>query len=60
MGAGIIDKVSGIKNDPNGWCREHDTPRSIVDLLKRVTCVSLGTMKIVKGLPALNEKTSSP
>lgn len=37
MGAGIIDKVSGIKNDPNDWCSEHDNPRYIVDLLKRVS-----------------------
>lgn len=51
-----IDKDSGIKNDPNTWCREHDTPRYIVDLLKRVTRVSLETMKIVNALPALNER----
>jgi predicted helicase len=53
-----IDKASGIKNDPNDWCREHDTPRYIVDLLKRVTRVSLETNKIVNALPALNERTS--
>jgi predicted helicase len=51
-----IDKASGIKNDPNDWCKEHDNPRYIVDLLKRVTRVSLQTMRIVKGLPALNER----
>jgi predicted helicase len=51
-----IDKASGIKNDPNDWCREHDNPRYIVDLIKRVTRVSLETMKIVNALPALNEK----
>lgn len=53
-----VDKKgkSGIKNDPNDWCREHDDPRYIVDLVKRVTRVSLETMKIVKGLPALNER----
>ena len=50
------DKASGIKNDPNDWCREHDTPRYIVDLIKRVTRVSLETMKIVNCLPALNER----
>jgi predicted helicase len=51
-----IDKASGIKNDPNDWCREHDTPRYIVDLLKRVTRVSLETNQIVNALPALNER----
>ncbi len=51
-----VDKASGIKNDPNDWCREHDAPRYIVDLLKRVTRVSLETMKIVNALPALNER----
>jgi len=51
-----IDKDSGIKNDPNDWCREHDNPRYIVDLLKRVTRVSLETMKIVRSLPPLNER----
>jgi predicted helicase len=51
-----IDKASAIKNDPNDWCREYDNPRYIVDLIKRVTRVSLETMKIVNALPALNEK----
>lgn len=51
-----IDKASGIKNDPNDWCREHNNPRYIVDLLKRVTRVSLETMKIVNALPQLNER----
>ncbi|MCU0777517.1 MAG: restriction endonuclease [Akkermansiaceae bacterium] len=51
-----IDKASGIKNDPNDWCREHDNPRYIVDLLKRVTRVSLETIRIVNALPALNER----
>ncbi|MEY4243789.1 MAG: hypothetical protein RLZZ245_1374 [Verrucomicrobiota bacterium] len=31
-------------------------PRCIVDLLKRVACVSLETMKIANALPALNEE----
>ena len=53
-----VDKKSGIKNDPNDWCREHDDPRYIIDLLKRVTRVSLETNAIVAGLPALNELIS--
>ena len=47
------DKASGIVNDPNDWCREHHNPRYIVDLIKRVTRVSVETMKIVDNLPSL-------
>ena len=47
---------SGIKNDPNDWCREHNQPRYILDLVKRIVRVSLETMKIVKELPPLNER----
>ena len=46
---------SGIVNDPNDWCREHNQPRYIVDLISRVVRVSIETMKIVSRLPALNE-----
>jgi predicted helicase len=46
------DSDSGIKNDPNDWS---DDPRYIVDLLKRIVRVSLETVKIVNGLPALQE-----
>jgi predicted helicase len=51
------DKASGIVNDPNDWCKEHDNPRYIVDLIPRVVRVSIETMKIVQSLPALNERT---
>ncbi len=47
------DKASGIVNDPNDWGREHDDPRYIVDLVKRVTRVSVETMEIVDALPEL-------
>jgi predicted helicase len=50
------DKDSGIPNDPNDCSREHNQPRYIVDLLKRVITVSMETMKIVRTLPALNER----
>ena len=33
--------------------REHGDPRYIVDLIKRVTRVSVETMKIVDSLPSL-------
>lgn len=45
-----IDKPSGIKNDPNDWCDEHGDPRYIVDLIAKVTTVSVETMKIVDSL----------
>jgi phage repressor protein C with HTH and peptisase S24 domain len=53
------DKDSGIVNDPNDWCMEHNQPRYIIDLLKRVVRVSMETMKIVKRLPALNERSDT-
>ena len=47
------DKASGIVNDPNDWAAEHEDPRYIVDLIKRVTRVSVETREIVAGLPGL-------
>ncbi len=47
------DKASGIVNDPNDWAVEHDDPRYIVDLIKRVTKVSVDTMEIVNALDGL-------
>lgn len=47
------DKDSGIVNDPNLWCDEHNNPRYIIDLLKRVITVSVETVKIVKSLPKM-------
>jgi predicted helicase len=44
------DKESGIKNDPNEYS---DDPRYILDLLKRVTTVSVRTLEIVRNLPRL-------
>ncbi len=46
-----IDKDSGIKNDPNGWGREHNNPRYILELIMRVIEVSVRTVRVVKGLP---------
>ena len=52
-----VDKASGIVNDVNDWGLELDppNPRYIIDLIKRVTTVSVETMKIVDGLPPLVE-----
>ena len=47
------DKASGIVNDPNDWGAERGNPRYIIDLVKRITTVSLETMAIVKSLPPL-------
>ena len=47
-----IDKDSGIKNNPNDWS---ENPRYILDLVKRIVAVSVGSVEIVKGLPDLNE-----
>lgn len=51
-----VDKDSGIRNDPNDWAREHNQPRYILDLFKRVIRVSLETNRIVASLPSLNER----
>ena len=47
----IIDKDSGIKNDPNDWAKESGNPRYILDLLLSVITVSMKTMDIVESLP---------
>ena len=51
------DKASGIVNDPNDWGAETGYPRYIIDLVKRVTTVSVETMSIVSALPPLEEAT---
>ncbi|WP_448059640.1 type ISP restriction/modification enzyme [Cellulomonas hominis] len=47
------DSSSGIVNDPNDWSREVGNPRYILDLIAKVTTVSVETMKIVDALPPL-------
>lgn len=44
------DKASGIVSDPNAWCDEHDDPNYIVELIKKITTVSVETMKLVNAL----------
>ncbi|OYV73624.1 MAG: hypothetical protein B7Z70_13045 [Acidithiobacillus ferrivorans] len=46
----VVDKDSGIKNDPNDWCREHDDPEYIFRLVQQVVGVSVETVRIVSGL----------
>jgi predicted helicase len=47
------DKASGIVNDPNDWSREVGNPRYILDLIAKVTTVSVETVRIVDSLPPL-------
>nr|VFJ56600.1 MAG: N-6 DNA Methylase [Candidatus Kentron sp. DK] len=48
------DKASGIVNDANHWATETmNNPKYPLELLLRVITVSIETMKIVRGLPAL-------
>lgn len=49
-----IDKKSGIKNDPNMWSREQQTPRYILDLLLSVIYLSRETVRIIATLPRLS------
>ncbi len=48
------DKASGIVNDPNDWAREVGNPRYILDLITKVTTVSVETVRIVDSLPPLH------
>ena len=47
------ESKSGITNDPNDWATENGDPRYIIDLIKRVTTVSVRTVEIVQRLPQL-------
>lgn len=53
-----VDKSSGIVNDPNDWCDEHEDPQYIVTLIQRVTTVAVETMKIVDELAELPSKSA--
>ena len=47
------DTKSGIVNDPNDWATENGNPKYIIDLIKRITTVSVRAVEIVQGLPQL-------
>jgi predicted helicase len=47
------DKASSIVNDPNDWAYENDQPRYIIDLIGKITTVSLETLRIIGALPPL-------
>ena len=42
------DKESGIVNDPNGWFED---PRDLVAAIERIVHVSVGSTRIIEGLP---------
>ena len=44
------DSSSGLVNDPNDWCNEHDDPRYVVDLIEKVTTISVRTVDLVAQL----------
>ena len=46
----VQDKQSGIVNDPNAW---FDDPRDLIAAFRRIVYVSVETVRIVRGLPAL-------
>ncbi|MCZ2845124.1 MAG: DEAD/DEAH box helicase family protein [Candidatus Bathyarchaeota archaeon] len=48
-----VDKKTGIKNDPNDWSKEVESPKYILDLLLSVINVSMQTVDIVNSLPEL-------
>ena len=48
-----VDKDSGIKNDPNDWCREHSDPQYILRFIGQVVKVSVETVRIVNSLPGI-------
>ena len=47
------DKNSGIVNDPNDWAEEQGDSRYILDLVKRITTVSVETVRLTRSLPQL-------
>ena len=48
-----VDSASGIENNPNAWCAEHDNPRYILDLILSCITLSLKTLEIVENLPPM-------
>lgn len=48
-----VDSKTMIKNDPNAWAREHNSPRYILDLMLSVIDLSLRSVEIINKLPKL-------
>lgn len=47
------NKDSGIVNNPNLWCDEHNDPKYILNLLLSIITLSLKTNELVKQLPKI-------
>jgi predicted helicase len=47
------NKDSGIVNDPNLWCEEHNNPKYILNLLLSIITLSIKTNELVKQLPKI-------
>ncbi|MGL5126356.1 MAG: type ISP restriction/modification enzyme, partial [Fusobacteriaceae bacterium] len=47
------NKDSGIVNDPNLWCEEHNNPKYILNLLLSIITLSIKTNELVKELPKI-------
>ncbi len=47
------NKDSGIVNDPNLWCEEHNNPKYILNLLLSIITLSMKTNELVKQLPKI-------
>lgn len=47
------NKDSGIVNDPNLWCKEHNNPKYILNLLLSIITLSIKTNELVKQLPKI-------
>ena len=47
------DKGSNIRNDCNNWGREHGDSSYVIDLIARVTRVSVESVKIFESMPEL-------
>jgi hypothetical protein len=54
-----VNKESGLRNDANDWCKEHEDPKYILNLVKRVIRVSLETIDITRQLPSLTAPAAS-
>ena len=50
------DKDSGLTDDPNDWCVEHQDPMYILNLVKRSITVAVESLKIIGNLPPIEER----
>ncbi len=48
-----VDKASGLRNDCNAWGRESGNERYILELIGRVTRVSVESVRILRSMPEL-------